>query len=329
MTIAHIAHRHIAKFADDHVNLKRDDAKKYREQVNRLRDRLKEKADPDSRIELRRMLLSGSLAKGTALKNLNDIDVAVYVAQSARPRPAPVSERQMSEFLDWLVNTLQRLFPNMTPKQVKQQSFSVCVSFRGTDLDVDVVPISYNGDPAWNGHLYSPMTRTWLMTNIDKHLAFIKKRKQANDTHYVQVIRLLKYWVKEIKKRNDDFKFKSFLVELLVAHLADCGRIRLDDYVEALAGFFDFLVQGGLNDKIIFTDYHAARQFASTSDPVQVFDPVNPENNVADGYTRNDKSAIVSAAATAADAVDGAIYAPTKTDAVRYWQKIFGSSFQG
>lgn len=322
MTIAHIGHRHIAKFADDHVNLKRDDAKKYREQVNRLRDRLEEKIRQNSRFQLQRMLLSGSLAKSTSLKSLNDIDVAVYVFQDSPPQ-------QMPGFLDWLAGALRGLFSNMAPDQIKQQQFSARISFHGTGLDVDIVPISYNGDPAWDGHLYSPMTRTWLMTNIDKHLAFIKKRKQANDAHYVQVIRLLKYWVKEIKKRNDDFKFKSFLVELLVAHLADCGRIRLDDYVEALAGFFDFLVQGGLNDKIIFTDYHAARQFASTSDPIQVFDPVNPENNVAKGYTRNDKTAIVSAAATAADAVDGAIYAHTKAETVRYWQKIFGSSFQG
>ncbi len=317
----HIEHRHIAKFADEYVNLKRDDAAKHREQVNRLTDRLKEKIREDSRFALQRMLLSGSLAKGTALKSINDIDVAAYMLQD--------SPSEMQDLLDWLVKTLRSLFSNMSPDQITKQEYSVRISFRGTGLDVDVVPISYDGNPDWDGYLYSSVTGKRLMTNIVKHLAFIEKRKQGNRVHYAQVVRLLKYWVKEIKKRNDDFKFKSFLVELLVAHMADRGNIRLHDYVEALAGFFDFLVQGGLDKKIVFSGYYAPDQAASTPDSIQVFDPVNPDNNVASGYTLSDKSAIVEEAAEAADAVDSAIYAHTKAEAVRYWRKIFGSSFQG
>ena len=327
MISKHIEHRHIAKFADEHVNLTRADAQKYREQVNRLREKLDEKIRRDSNFQLQKMLLSGSLAKGTALKSINDIDVAMYVLQGARPRP--MSERQGAEFCAWLNQTLRGLFPNMASSQVRQQNFSVCISFRGTDLDVDVVPVFYDGNSEQNGWLYSPMSREWLMTNIEKHLAFIKKRKRENDAHYVQAIRLLKYWVKEIKKKNDGFKFKSFLIELLVARLADNRRIRLDNYVEALADFFTFIVRGGLDSKIIFTDYHAAGRFADTSDPIRVFDPVNPENNVAKGYTHSDKAAIVAAAADAGDAVDSAMYAFTKAEAVRYWRKIFGASFQG
>lgn len=37
---AQIGHSDLAKFADESVNLKRDDAKQYREQVGRLREKL-------------------------------------------------------------------------------------------------------------------------------------------------------------------------------------------------------------------------------------------------------------------------------------------------
>ena len=86
MTTEHINHGDIVRFADEQVNLKREYAQKYREQVNRLREKLEEhiKNNPDT--QLRRMLLSGSLAKGTSLKRLNDIDVALYVKQDNHQR---------------------------------------------------------------------------------------------------------------------------------------------------------------------------------------------------------------------------------------------------
>ncbi len=322
MTIEHIGHQHIANFADEYVNLKRDDAKTYREQVKRLREALGRRLAQDTDFKLKRMLLSGSLAKATSLKSLNDIDIALYVSQDNPPQ-------EMPQFINWLVETLRELFPNMSPSQITPQQRSERISFRGTGLDVDIVPISYNGNRDWDGYLYSVNTGTWLMTNIDKHLEFIKKRKARNQVHYAQVIRLLKYWVKETKKRDGDFKFKSFLVELIVAHLVDKGYIQLENYVEALAGFFNFIVRDGLNSRIIFQDYYSGDQVEGTSDSIQVFDPVNRNNNVAQGYTHNDKAAIVDATSEAADAVDSALYAPTKGESVRYWQKVFGPSFGG
>ena len=62
---------------------------------------------------------------------------------------------------------------------------------------------------------------------------------------------------------------------------------------------------------------------------VQIFDPINPSNNVAKLYTREQADAIVDAALDAGDAIDAALAAPTKELTVRYWQKVFGSSFQG
>ena len=74
-----ISHGDIASFADESVNLKREDAEDYREQVRRLREKLDRYASDHPDYGLIKTLLSGSLAKGTSLKTLNDIDVAFYV----------------------------------------------------------------------------------------------------------------------------------------------------------------------------------------------------------------------------------------------------------
>ncbi|WP_423908915.1 CBASS oligonucleotide cyclase [Candidatus Spongiihabitans sp.] len=280
------------------------------------------KLNEDSNFKLRRMLLSGSLAKRTALKNLNDIDVALYILQPNPPDDMP-------KFLDDLVNMLKTLYSNMEPSQIQKQEHSIRISYRGTGLDVDLVPIAYDDNGEWNGYLYSSRSGEWVKTNIKKHLEFIGKRKKKHDAHYVQVIRLLKYWIKETKKNDESFRFKSFLVELIVAHLADNGKICLDDYVEALADFFNFIVRGKLDEIIVFPDYYPRSSVSRCSDQIRVFDPVNPGNNVASNYTFHNKKSIADAAADAADAVDSALRAPTKGEAVRYWRKVFGSSFGG
>jgi len=71
MSRDHVSHKEIASFAEDKVNLPQDKATKYREQVWRLREKLESYINEHPDFTLRKMLLSGSLAKGTALRSLN------------------------------------------------------------------------------------------------------------------------------------------------------------------------------------------------------------------------------------------------------------------
>ena len=83
-----------------------------------------------------------------------------------------------------------------------------------------------------------------------------------------------------------------------------------------------------MREKIIFTDYYPASKVRSFSEPVQIIDPVNAENNVSRLYTAAQADAIVDAALDAGDAIDSALAAPTKQETVQYWRRVFGSSFQ-
>lgn len=320
MSILHVEHKEIVQFAEDKVNLPREKANEYRSQARRLRDRLESYLDDHPTFSLKRMLLSGSLAKGTALRSINDIDVACYVMGSDAPR-------DLQELLEYLANRLRTAFPNFSPEQVQPQHYSVTVSFRGTGLDVDIVPILYEGDPDWYGNLISQEDGSFLETSIPLHLEFTRRRKDAQKTHFAQSVRLAKFWVRSMKAQRDGFRFKSFMVELIFAKLVDAG-VDLSNYPEALQAFFTYIARSNLAELIFFTDYYAAHDIGACKTPVKIIDPVNAVNNVARLYTRAQADQIVEAALDAGDAIDAACHAPTKQEAVRYWQRVFGSAFQ-
>ena len=134
MARQHVDHADIARFAQDRVNLPRDKASEYRAQARRLREKLDGYLSENPDFTLKKMLLSGSIAKGTALRSLNDIDLACYISGAD-------TSNDVAELLDYLAERLRKAFPNFSPDQVVPQTYSVTVSFRGTRLDVDVVPI--------------------------------------------------------------------------------------------------------------------------------------------------------------------------------------------
>lgn len=320
MSREHIDHGDIARFAQSRVNLPQEKAHEYREQARRLREKLDRYLRDHPEFTLKKMLLSGSVAKGTALRSLNDIDLACYVSGADAPS-------DITELLAYLAERLREAFPNFNPEQVKPQTYSVTVSFRGTGLDVDVVPILYDGDPQWYGKLVSQDDGSFLETSIPLHLDFTRKRKDAQKIHFAQVVRLVKFWARRIKQEREAFRFKSFMIEMVLSHLCDQGH-DFADYPEALQHFFTYIARSDLREKIVFTDYYAATMVGPFSEPVQIIDPVNAANNVARLYSVAQADAIVDAALDAGDAIDSALAAPTKRETLYYWQKVFGSSFQ-
>lgn len=319
MSRQHVDHSELVTFAERSVNLPRDKANVYRAQARRLREKLEAYLAEHPDFSLRKMLLSGSLAKGTALRSLNDIDVACYISGAEAPT-------DVAALLEYLAARLRRAFPNLSPDQVKPQTYSVTVSFRGTGLDVDVVPILYSDDPQWYGNLVSQEDGSFLRTSIPLHLEFTRRRKKQQDVHFAQVVRLVKYWARLQKREREGFRFKSFMVEMVLSHLCDQG-LDFTDYPEALQHFFTYLARTGFSERIVFADYYDPASVGALSDPVQIIDPVNADNNVSGLYTNRHAALIVEAALEAGDAVDSALAAPTKGESIHYWRKVFGPAF--
>lgn len=315
-----ISQSDLVAFSDEQVNLKRDKAARYREQVGNLREHLERYIAEHPEIGLAKMQISGSLAKGTALSSLNDVDVAVYVTADGEPR-------DLNSLLALLAERLKKTYPNIPADRIYIDGPCVVIKFSGTELDVEVTPIYYEGDPDWKGYLWDRFTGQKILTSIPLHLAFIRKRKEAGPDHFAQTIRLAKWWAKQRERDTDGFAIRSFLIELIIAKLSDTGK-KFDDYHVGLEHFFTYIQKTGLKERIAFFDnYTSARLPKVRTAVVEIFDPVNPDNNVAASMTESERRKIVEAAGKALDALAFAQTCQTKGEAVECWQELMGSSF--
>lgn len=323
--MAEIEHDDIAKFAAEKVNLPRAKAQAHRDQVNRLRQSLQKKIDADPGYSLVKMLHAGSVAKGTALKTVHDLDVAVYVKKA----DAPEGDQNL---VPWLAERVFEAAPaNMTRDQFVEEAHCVTVSYKGTGLDVDVVPVLYEDEDDDVGYLVNKHTGARMLTSITLHLKFIRQRKNEYGTNFAELVRLTKWWrAQATNQDHPDLKFKSFMIELLWAHLADNG-LDLSHYPTALEGFFEYVVKTEFDDIVTFDDYCKPSELPArdATVPIEVIDPVNAGNNVAVRYNRTGKDLIVEASNDALDALSEARFATTKTRAVDCWQTVLGPSFRG
>src|SRR6266699_1040531 len=95
----HADHGDLVRFAMERVNLPKDKADEYRGQVRRLREKLEGYLSEHPDFTLKKMLLAGSLAKGTALRSLNDIDVACYIGGPDAPKDVTALLQYLAERL--------------------------------------------------------------------------------------------------------------------------------------------------------------------------------------------------------------------------------------
>ena len=192
-----------------------------------------------------------------------------------------------------------------------------------------MVPVLYEGGADDRGYLVRKHTGDRVLTSITLHLRFIRDRKSKYGTNFAELIRLTKWWKRTVWNRDEDFRFKSFMIELLWAHLAD-GGLSLTDYSTALERFFVYVVKSELDDQVSFTDFYKSSQIPGRSTAaIEVLDPVNVDNNVAVHYNAADRVRIVAAAQQALDAINEARFAPTKGRAVERWQTVLGPTFKG
>ncbi|MCK4553639.1 nucleotidyltransferase [Candidatus Parcubacteria bacterium] len=323
MNQTYIQHADIKNFAGKKVNLPSEHVKKYRDRIKKLHDDLARYINDNPDYDLVKMFHSGSLAKGTALRTINDLDVAIYIKKSD-------SLAEGTKLLEWLKERLHEVYPKLKDDQIKIPAGAHCVTieFKSESMpNVDVVPVIYEGDENDMGYLTTKSTGEKVLTSIPMHLKFINKRKSAQPTDYAQVARLLKWWIKIKKEDDDSFKFKSFMAELICAHLADNG-LDMSNYIHALEQIFKYIIVSNLDKRIYFTDFYAVDKLPEQTDAIiEIFDPVNPDNIITDKYAISHRDKIVNAAMDALDAITEAHYATEQERAIDLWKSLFGPTF--
>ncbi|MGW0251899.1 CBASS oligonucleotide cyclase [Nocardia goodfellowii] len=325
----HINHADLAAFADNKVNVPTETAKSRRDQVAYLRRRLESYIAEHPDYSLVKMRAAGSVAKHTAIKSSSDTDIAAYV------RAAAVGGVKADEtlLLEWLRDRCIEVYgATKDAEDFRISTHAVGITMKGSGLKIDVAPVLYEGEENDRGYLVTPDGER-VLTSVTQHLEFLNKRKRVAGAEYKEFIRLVKAFITRAKHEDDDLKFKSFLAELIVAHLWDNGwhgeALAVDDYPRAFEQFLGYIVVTGLKTPIIFTDCYGVTDVVDSSDAVRVWDPVNPANNVAGAYTEQDRVRLVDRATVALDRVTWAATAPSKGAAIDAWRSLFGPTFPG
>jgi tRNA nucleotidyltransferase (CCA-adding enzyme) len=333
MPANHVDHAVLAAYATSKVNIPSDEAAKRRNQVNHLRSRLETYIGAHPDYDLVKLRASGSTAKHTAIKRRrgegSDADVAAYV------RAAGVGGVNANEsgLLEWLRERCIEVYG--VTKEADDfviSDHAVGITMRDSGLKIDVAPVLYTGELDDRGYLITRQGDK-VLTSVTLHLRFMQTRRAAAGPEYRELIRLLKAWVRETKRVDSQFRCKSFLIELIVAHLWDRGwngeALAVHDYPRAIEQVLSYISRTGLQTPIAFSDFYATSTLSASRDPIQVWDPVNPENNVARTYTEDHRQQLVKTATAAMEEVAWGAQAPTKGDANAAWRTIFGPGFEG
>lgn len=333
MPANHVNHTVLAAYATSKVNVPSDEASKRRSQVNHLRSRLEAHIAEHPDYDLVKLRAAGSTAKHTAIKRRksegSDADVAAYVRASS----VGGIEADERGLLDWLRDRCIEVYgKTKDAEDFVVSDHAVGITMRGSGLKIDVAPVLYEGAADDCGYLVTRQGDR-VLTSVTLHLRFLRSRRDAAGANFRELIRLLKAWIREAKRQDDQLRCKSFLIELIVAHLWDTGWHReplaVNDYPRAFEQVLSFIAHTEMRQPIVFTDFYKVGDVPESWDAIQAWDPVNPENNVARSYNDGHRQRLVKLATSALEDVAWATQAPTKGDANDAWRNIFGPGFEG
>jgi hypothetical protein len=181
---------------------------------------------------------------------------------------------------------------------------------------VPVIPIS--SEPGYGWQPSSERDKP-VKTSIEGQLDFIKDRADA-DSRFKTLVRLLKKW----RNEQELDRFRSFLIELIVAYLIDRDG-PVTSLETCLQRFYLYVAQSALRERITFPELGNVKSFPA--DPVVVLDPVNKENNVAARLTNAEREEIVNAAELAFSTIETAVWKAGKGETLDLWKEVMGRSF--
>lgn len=291
--------------------------KGYITQVDYLIGRLKTKITQDSSFKVKGFRKTGSLVKGTVLKPRGesgvDADIAVLLDVSAAEKDDV--EKLHSIILDLLL----AVYPTKKKEDFRVQPRTLGIHFHDSGLDVDLVPVIPIPEEPGYGWQPSSQNGDPVKTSVQGQLDFIKSRRDA-DPRYRTLVRLLKKW----RNEQELDSFRSFAIELIVAHLYDRDGAATS-LESGLQRFFLYLAQSELRQPISFPELGNIKTFPA--DTVVILDPVNEENNVTARLSDYERAEIVTAASSAWETIEAASWKNTKGETVDLWKEVMGRSF--
>jgi hypothetical protein len=308
-----LSDKQLAKYVSEKLALPGDERNEHRGQVNRLLEKLENVLATDGSYKIVKFRRAGSLEKGTSNRPRAgkpvDADVGVYFA--------------VDDPNDFDIAALQRLikellaaaYPQKSPDDFEEGGRTFGVAFKGSGLEVDLVPIVALDASADYGLQYS-RDGACVKTSVKVHLDHYRDHA-GRDPLLAPLLRLVKRW----RYWQELASIQSFHLELMLSYLVDRDGPAVG-VEEGLRRFFLFVARD-LGRGVAFDDADPS----TFKDPVVIVDPANAENNVAARIETTERDAFIGAAKDALATITLAQGLPGKGETEKAWKELFGENF--
>lgn len=303
------------KYYDSNVLRLPDDKRtEYHKQVDRLISELSKSIREKTEIKIKKVVKAGSFAKFTILRKTAsdpvDVDVVFYIDAGS------VDGETLQTLNDKIYELLIDVYPTKSVEDFEIQRKAAKVSFLGTGLDVDIVPVIADDNRDGYGWQYDLQDGSKTETCAPCQIKFVRDRKDK-DSDFRTLVRMAKRW----RNYAELTHLKSFHIELILAFILDQEGFE-GSIEQRFRKFLLYIAQSELKDTISFPEN--TLPLASFSDPVVIIDPVCSTNNTASRISEAERQEIVKAAD---DAWETANFASAEDD-TEIWKEIFGPRFK-
>ncbi len=277
-----------------------------RKQVGRLLETLEAKLHEDGPYRIKKFRRAGSLEKGTSNRprvgKPVDADVGVYFEVDD---PDNFDVAHLQQLIKQL---LEAAYPQKSPEDFDDSGDRIFeVVFRGSGLEVDLVPIVALDADANYGYQYSRRGDK-VKTSVKIHLDHYRDHA-ARDPFLAPTLRMAKRW----RHWQELDGIQSFYLELMLSHLIDRDG-PAPSLEESFRRFFLFIIR----DLSVVGDFN---------DPVVIVDPANDANNVTARIESGERDALINSARKAYETITWAEGLPGKGETVSAWKELLGEGF--
>jgi len=227
-----------------------------------------------------------------------------------------VDSETLQTLNDKIYKLLIDIYPSKAVEDFEIQRKAAKVSFVGTGLDVDIVPVIADENRDGYGWQYDLQDGTKTETCAPCQIKFVRDRKNK-DGNFRTLVRMAKRW----RNYAELSHLKSFHIELILANVLDKegseGSIE-----QRFRRFLLYIAQSELKETISFPEN--TLPLGDFSDSVVIIDPVCSTNNTASRLSESERLEIVKAAEEAWEAANFA----SAEDDNDIWKEIFGPRFK-
>lgn len=296
------------------IKLTQEKKTSYANQIDNLKDNVLKAVDGMANTKVTKVKRAGSWKKGTALAPKGgyplDIDMVFYLDLEEN---IPFDAEELREEI---IDVLCKAYPNKKRSDFTDGQKTVGVVFRGSGLEVDIVPfIPEKGNTTYGRQPRKQLNSGEFKTSVDKQLNFINAIKERC-SNFTSIVRLLKSW-----RNYKELELSSFSIELAVAHLIEAKRTSGSSINQAIITFFEFFGNGSPVNV-----YFSGAIGPKRSSAPWIADPTNNENNTVRLSTREWDEVVE----IAEDGFETISYAQTVQETgktLALWKEVFGPSF--